>query len=60
MLTKATPDFHVSDVADWSDEKLYQVIEAVTDRFVKKSVLITICFCSSWASLRQLHLNIQT
>lgn len=37
MLTKATPDFHVSEVADWSDEKLYQVIESVTDGLVKKS-----------------------
>ncbi len=37
MLTKANPDFHVSEVADWSDEKLYQVIESVTDGLVKKS-----------------------
>jgi hypothetical protein len=37
MLTKANPDFHVSEVADWSDEKLDQVIEAVTDGLVKKS-----------------------
>ncbi len=37
MLTKATPDFHVSEVADWSDEKLYQVIESVTDGLVRKS-----------------------
>ena len=37
MLTKANPDFHVSEVADWSDEKLYQVIESLTDGLVKKS-----------------------
>jgi hypothetical protein len=36
-LTKANPDFHVSELADWSDEKLYQMIEAVTDGLVKKS-----------------------
>jgi len=37
MLTKANPDFHVSEVVDWSDEKLYQTIEAVTDGLVEKS-----------------------
>jgi len=37
MLTKANPDFHVSEVADWSDEKLYRVIESLTDGLVKKS-----------------------
>jgi hypothetical protein len=36
-LTKAYPEYHVSEVADWSDEKLRQVIEAVTDGLVRKS-----------------------
>jgi hypothetical protein len=37
MLTKAHPEFHVSEVADWSDEKLMQMIETVTDRLVRQS-----------------------
>jgi hypothetical protein len=37
LLTKAHPDFHVSEVADWSDEKLDQVIESVTGGLVRKS-----------------------
>lgn len=37
MLTKAHPDFHVSEVADWSDEKLVQMIETVTGRLVRQS-----------------------
>jgi hypothetical protein len=36
-LTKAFPEFHVSEVADWSDEKLLQMIEVVTDGLVRKS-----------------------
>jgi hypothetical protein len=36
MLTKANPEFHVSEVADWSDEKLFQMIEAVSDGLVRK------------------------
>lgn len=37
MLTKANPEYHVSEVADWSEEKLYQVVEAVTAGLVGKS-----------------------
>jgi hypothetical protein len=37
ILTKAHPEFHVSEVAGWSDEKLSQVIETVTDRLVRQS-----------------------
>jgi len=37
LLTKAHPEYHVSEVADWSDEKLVQVIETVTDRLVRQS-----------------------
>ena len=37
MLTKANPEFHVSEVADWSDEKLFQMIEALTDGLVRRS-----------------------
>lgn len=37
MLTKANPDYLVSEVADWSEEKLYQIIEAVTGGLVRKS-----------------------
>ena len=37
MLTKAHPEFHVSEVADWPDEKLQQVIETVTGGLVEKS-----------------------
>jgi hypothetical protein len=37
MLTKANPEYHVSEVADWSEEKLYQVVEAVTAGLVRKS-----------------------
>ena len=37
MLTKATPEFHVSELADWADEKLYQVIESVTGGLLRKS-----------------------
>lgn len=37
LLTKAHPEFHVSEVADWSDEKLSQVIEAFTGGLVGKS-----------------------
>jgi hypothetical protein len=36
-LTKAFPEFNVSEVADWSDEKLQQMIEVVTDGLVRKS-----------------------
>lgn len=37
LLTKVHPEFHVSEVADWSDEKLVQTIETVTDRLVRQS-----------------------
>jgi hypothetical protein len=37
ILTKAHPEFHVSEVADWSDEKLQQIIESVTGGLVGKS-----------------------
>lgn len=36
-LTKAFPDYHVSEVADWSDEKLRQMIEVLTGGIVRKS-----------------------
>lgn len=29
-LTSAYPEFHVSEVADWTDQRLQQVIESVT------------------------------
>jgi hypothetical protein len=34
---QANPDYLVSEVADWSEEKLYQIIEAVTGGLVRKS-----------------------
>jgi len=37
MLTKAYPEFHVSEVAKWSDEKLRQTIEVVAGGFVRKA-----------------------
>jgi hypothetical protein len=37
MLTKAYPEFHVSEIADWSDEKLRQMIEVVTGGLFRKS-----------------------
>jgi hypothetical protein len=37
MLTKVNPEYHVSEVADWSDEKLFQMIEALTDDLVSRS-----------------------
>ena len=37
MLTKAYPEFHVSEVADWSDEKLRQTLEVVTGGLVRKA-----------------------
>ena len=36
-LTKAYPEFHVSEVADWSDEKLRQKLEVVTGGLVRKA-----------------------
>jgi hypothetical protein len=36
-LTKANPTFYVSEVADWSAEKLRLTIEAITDGLVRKS-----------------------
>jgi hypothetical protein len=35
-LTKACPDYHVSEVADWSPEKLRQMIEALTDGLLRQ------------------------
>jgi hypothetical protein len=37
MLTKAYPEFHVSEVANWSDEKLRQMLEVVTGGLVRKA-----------------------
>jgi hypothetical protein len=37
-LTKAYPEYHVSEVADWSDENLRQTIEALTGGLVRQSV----------------------
>jgi len=37
QLTKAWPQYRVSEVAYWSDEKVQQVIEAVTGGLVKRS-----------------------
>src|SRR5260370_40158687 len=37
LLTKAHPEFHVSDVADWSDAKLVQMLETLPDRLVRQS-----------------------
>jgi len=37
MLTKAYPEFPVSEVANWSDEKLRQMIEVVTGDLVRKA-----------------------
>jgi hypothetical protein len=37
MLTKAYPEFRVSEVADWSDEKLRQMLEVVTGGLVRKA-----------------------
>jgi len=37
MLTKAYPEFPVSEVADWSDEKLRQMLEVVTGGLVRKA-----------------------
>jgi uncharacterized radical SAM superfamily Fe-S cluster-containing enzyme len=37
QLTKAWPHYHVSEVTDWSDEKLRQVIEALTGGLVGQS-----------------------
>jgi len=34
---KLTPEFHMGEVADWSDEKLRQMIEVVTGGLVRKS-----------------------
>jgi hypothetical protein len=36
-LTKGSPEFPASDVAEWSDEKLSQMIEVVTGGLVRKS-----------------------
>jgi hypothetical protein len=36
-LTKGHPEFPASEVANWSDEKLSQMIEVVTDGLVRKS-----------------------
>jgi len=36
-LTKGYPEFPASEVANWSDEKLSQMIEVVTDGLVRKS-----------------------
>jgi hypothetical protein len=37
QLTKAWPQYHVSEVADWSDEKLRHVIETLTGGLVGQS-----------------------
>jgi len=37
ILTKGSPEFPASDVAEWSDEKLSQMIEVVTDGLGGKS-----------------------
>jgi hypothetical protein len=37
MLTKAYPEFPVSEVANWSDEKLRQKLEVVTGGLVRKA-----------------------
>jgi uncharacterized radical SAM superfamily Fe-S cluster-containing enzyme len=37
MLTKAYPEFQVSEVEDWSDEKLRQMLEVVTGGLVRKA-----------------------
>jgi hypothetical protein len=37
MLTKAYPEFPVSEVAKWSDEKLRQMLEVVTGGLVRKA-----------------------
>ncbi|MGA2859699.1 MAG: hypothetical protein ABSE40_22755 [Candidatus Sulfotelmatobacter sp.] len=34
QLSKGFPHFHVTEVADWSDEKLRQIIEALTSGLV--------------------------
>ncbi len=36
-FTKAHPEYHVSEVADWSDEKLRRTIEALTGGLVRQS-----------------------
>jgi hypothetical protein len=36
-LTKAYPEYHVSEVTDWTDEKLQQMIEVLTGGLVRKS-----------------------
>jgi hypothetical protein len=36
-LTKAYPHYHVSEVADWTDEQLQQMIETLTGGLVRKS-----------------------
>jgi hypothetical protein len=36
ILTSAHPDYHVSEVADWSEEKLEQMIEFLTAGRVSK------------------------
>jgi len=38
QLTKAWPHYHVSEVADWSDEKSRHVIEALSGSVVGPSV----------------------
>ena len=30
VLTSAYPEYHVSEVADWSDEKIREIVKAVT------------------------------
>jgi hypothetical protein len=37
-LTKTYPEYHVSEVADWSEEKLRQTIEALTGGLIRQSV----------------------
>jgi hypothetical protein len=36
-LTKGYPEFPTGEVVNWSDEKLSQMIEVVTDGLVRKS-----------------------
>jgi len=36
LLTKVHPDFHVSEVADWSDDELNRKLESVTGRLVRQ------------------------
>jgi len=37
MLTRAYPEFAVSEVANWSDEKLRQKLEVVTGGLARKA-----------------------